>query len=137
LSREAADAWIEQYEDALANKVEARRTALDSLRWPQVLCTHTDANIPADGGTVAPDALNRVTSDNADGWDKLNLIIGGQWPCALEINNYGDSKGQGCEYVAYVREKGKLYRRCYKVEGHQKHRLHDWRERLHDWREIE
>lgn len=126
MSRAAADQWIDQRVDALANKVEARRTALDSRRWPQVLRTHTDANIPADGGTVSPDALNRVTSDNADGWDKLNLTIGGKWPCALEINNYGDSKGQGCEYVAYVREGGRLYRKCFRVEGHQRWRLHDW-----------
>ena len=126
MSRAAADEWVSRFEDTIAARVDARRDAISAIRWPQVLPTHTDAKIPADGKGVVPDNLNAVTSDNGDGYSKLNLTIGGPWQAALEINNYGDSQGQGCEYVAYVREGGKLYQRAYKVEGHQRWRLHDW-----------
>ena len=126
MSRAAADSWISQREDTIANRVDARKNALGSQRWPQVLLTHTIANIPADGSGSLPNNLNAVATDNGDGWSKLNLTIGGQWNAALEINNYGDKFDNGCEYVGYVKEAGVLYRRVYKVEGRQIFRLSGW-----------
>ena len=126
MSRITADAWVSQREDTIANRIDARRDAVNAKRWPQVLLTHTFDNIPADGIGVRPDRLDVVATDNMDGWDKLNLNIGGNWDAALEVNNYGDSRGAGCEYVAYVKEGGALYRKVYKVEGHQRYRLSDW-----------
>ena len=126
MSRAAADAWFEQRRDAFEGKLEARFNALQQIRWPQVLLTHTDANIPADGVGTVPDALARVTTDNGDGWSTLNFTIGGPWLAALEVNNYGSSKGIGYEIVMYVREAGKLYQKVPKVEGPEKYRLHGW-----------
>lgn len=126
MSRRAADEWLTTNGDAIKTAVLGRKSALRDKRYPQVLKTHSDANFPEDDGRKAPDRKSARTSDNSDGFDDLGLNLGATWPCALEINNYGDSKGQGCEYVAYVREGGVLYRKVYKVEGYQQHRLSGW-----------
>lgn len=128
MSRAAADAWIETRLTAFEQKIEARFNALGQIRYPQILRTHTDANIPADGGGVVPDALSRTTTDNGDGWGAVNFNIGGLWRAALEVNNYGSSKGIGHEIVMYVREAGRLYRKA------RNHGPEAWRE--HDWLDV-
>lgn len=126
MSKVAADQWFEQRQDAFEGKLEARFNALGQIRWPQVLLTHTDGNIPADGVGIVPDALDRVTTDNGDGWGSLNFNIGGSWRAAIKVNNYGGPLGQGYELVLYVSESSLLYRKVKKVEGPETYRLHDW-----------
>lgn len=128
MSKAAADAWIDSRLTMLVGKLNDRHTAVGARRWPQVLLTHTEKAIPADGASVVPDALSRKTTDNDDGWEKLGIAIGGAWPCALEINNYGSSKRQGYEVAVYVREDGKLFRRVPIQEGPETWREHPWRE---------
>lgn len=130
MSRAAADTWFAQRQDAFEGKLEARFNALDQIRWPQVLRTHTETAIPADGVAVAPDNLGATTGDNGDGWNALGFTIGGKWLCALEVNNYGDSQGHGCELVGWVRELSVLYRKVFKVFGHQQYRVTGWVEVL-------
>lgn len=128
MSRAAADAWFDAPKlVSFENRLTARFNALGQIRYPQVLLTHTDANIPADGVGVIPDALDRVTSDNGDGWGKISFTIGGPWFAALEVNNYGSSKGQGYEIVMYVREGGVLYRKA-RNRGPETERESDWAE---------
>jgi hypothetical protein len=128
LSRAAADAWFDQHKDPIRERIQSRREALQSIRYPQVLLTHTDAAIPADGGGTIPDALDRKTTDNDDGWQKLNLTIGGPWKAALAVDNYGSSAGQGYQIRLYVREAGKLYVKVPLQVGPETHRTHDWME---------
>ena len=128
MSRATADAWWDQKKDPIRERIQSRREALQSIRYPQVLLTHTDANIPADGVGVIPDALARTASDNGDGYQKLNLTIGGPWDAALAVDNYGSSKGQGYQIRLYVREAGKLYEKVPLQVGLETYREHDWTE---------
>lgn len=131
MSRAAADAWFEQRQDAFEGKLEARFNALGQIRWPQVLLTHTDGNIPADGVGTLPDSLNTNTSDNDDGWGKLNFSIGGLWQAALRVDNYGISSVQrhlsyqGYVILSFVREGGVLYQKA-RNNGPEIHREQDW-----------
>jgi hypothetical protein len=113
MSRAAAGAWYDQRGVSFENRLNARFNALGRIRYPQILRTHTDAAIPADGVGVVPDALARVTTDNGDGWGAISFTIGGPWLAALQVNNYGGPRGAGVGYeiVMYVREGGKLYRK--------------------------
>jgi hypothetical protein len=126
MSRAAADAWITPRRGTLIGAIHARRAAIQ-IRFPQVLRTHSDAAIPANGGAVAPDRLSARTPDNGDGWADLGITFPGAWNCALEINNYGGSRGHGFEIVFYVREGGKLYRRVDHI-GPETHRERGWTE---------
>ena len=126
MSRAAADAWFDQHKDPLRERIQSRRDAIQQKRYPQVLITHSDANIPADGGGTIPDQLARITTDNGDGWNKLNLTIGGLWKAAVEVNNYGSQRGEGYELALYVRELGKLYRSVPLQVGPEVFRVQTW-----------
>jgi len=126
MSRAAADTWFDQHKDSIRERIQSRREALQSKRYPQVLLTHTDANIPADGGGTLPDAPDRKTTDNDDGRQKLNLTVGGPWRAALAVDNYGSSKGQGYQIRLYVRESGLLYTKVPLQVGPETWREHGW-----------
>ena len=126
MSRAFADDWFDQKKDPIRERIQSRREALQSARYPQVLLTHTDANIPADGVGTSPDALTRKTTDNDDGWQKLNLTIGGPWDAALAVDNYGSSAGQGYQIRLLVREGGVLYVSVPLQVGPETWRAHGW-----------
>ena len=126
MSRAAADAWWDQKKDPIRERIQSRREALQSKRYPQALLTHTDGNIPADGVGKIPDALTRKTTDNDDGWQKLNLTIGGPWDAALAVDNYGSSAGQGYQIRLFVREGGRLYMKVPLQVGPETYREHNW-----------
>jgi hypothetical protein len=127
MSRAAADAWLDQLLDAFEGKLEARRNQLGDIRWPQVLVTHTDSNIPADGVGTVPDNLDAVAQDNGDGWSNLQFSVGGPWDAALRVDNYGQRLGDGYVIVSYVREGGALYVKA-RNNGPEAWRSHGWRE---------
>ena len=127
MSRAFADDWFDQKKDPIRERVQSRREALQQRRYPQVLLTHTDANIPADGGGTFPDALSRRTTDNDDGWDKLNLTIGGVWRAAIAVDNYGSSRGHGYQIRLRVREGGVLYESVPLQVGPETYRERAWK----------
>jgi len=127
MSRAAADAWLDQRLDAFEGKLEARRNQLGDIRWPQVLISHTDSNIPSDDVGSLPDNLDQNAIDNDDGWGKLNFSIGGKWKAALQVDGYGLSTpaSQGYVILSFVREAGVLYVKA-QNNGPETEREHDW-----------
>jgi hypothetical protein len=110
--------------EALIADKQATFFASKNGRYYQGIWTHTDANLPADGGTATPTKTVKPT-DQTEDWNGFNMNFAAKIPTAVSITFYNGPSGKG--YVTHYKLliNGEKWMRSVNT-GPEAYRTHDW-----------
>lgn len=126
----AIASWLAANEKAVRD-VQARYFAARGVHFQGLLTPTT----PPDDGAEADADYSRKPQDKAESWaDVFRGVeaLPAKLPCAIRLDVYGSTVGDGYTLTAAYTKGGRRYERVLLHEGPEKHREHDWRDATPD-----